>query len=191
MRWYLFLLFVGQSQALVITKASFSLVLSKMPYAQSVHAIHSPQRLYPLCNITDVQVPKFWHDRSTISFMCCNPFTGHEQMRVRMSTTQPNESSLYFFSKEKAMFKVRLQVVPTQQFRCSDMTLEITTFAGESKRVIMNVLATLCEEETLMMMGVAEDPHFQAYRRGVLRGQGSDEFWIIAERVIREYSGDT
>lgn len=35
---------------------------------------------------------------------------------------------------------------------------------------------------------VQEHPHFKEYRRAVLRGKGSDEFWIMAERVLREYS---
>ena len=34
------------------------------------------------------------------------------------------------------------------------------------------------------------DPYFTQYRRAVLRGKdSSSDFWIMAERVIREYSG--
>jgi hypothetical protein len=34
----------------------------------------------------------------------------------------------------------------------------------------------------------AEDPHFKSYRRSVLRGHNSDDFWIMAERVWRKYA---
>lgn len=37
-------------------------------------------------------------------------------------------------------------------------------------------------------MPVQENRNFTEYRRGVLRGRGSDEFWIMAERVMREYT---
>jgi hypothetical protein len=33
-----------------------------------------------------------------------------------------------------------------------------------------------------------ENANFTEYRRGVLRGKGSDDFWIMAERVLREYT---
>lgn len=35
---------------------------------------------------------------------------------------------------------------------------------------------------------VTENANFTEYRRGVLRGKGSDDFWIMAERVIRDYT---
>jgi hypothetical protein len=35
---------------------------------------------------------------------------------------------------------------------------------------------------------IQENANFTEYRRGVLRGKGSDEFWLMAERVLREYT---
>jgi hypothetical protein len=35
---------------------------------------------------------------------------------------------------------------------------------------------------------VQENANFTEYRRGVLRGRGSDEYWLMAERILREYT---
>jgi hypothetical protein len=35
---------------------------------------------------------------------------------------------------------------------------------------------------------VKENANFTEYRRGVLRGKGSDDFWLMGERVLREYT---
>ena len=37
-------------------------------------------------------------------------------------------------------------------------------------------------------MPLKENPHFKEYRRSVLRGRNSDDFWIMAERIWRTYT---
>ena len=44
------------------------------------------------------------------------------------------------------------------------------------------------EDQLGYRLPVKENANFTEYRRAVLRGKGSDEFWIMAERVLREYS---
>ena len=35
---------------------------------------------------------------------------------------------------------------------------------------------------------VHENANFTQYRRAVLRGKGSDEYWIMGERILRDYT---
>ena len=176
---HVFLLLCVTDALVVMNKASFSFRLDRMPYAKGVHLIHSPQQLYPSCNITEVLEPKYTERRSSISFACCNAFTRNEKMSVRMFATQPNESNLIFFKAGRAVYRVRLAVAPAKRFLSCELTVEVTNFA-QGMLMAMTKPHLFC---------TAEDKHFQEYRRGVLRGhEGSDDFWIMAERVMDKYS---
>ena len=43
-------------------------------------------------------------------------------------------------------------------------------------------------EEQDGYLSVKENANFTEYRRGVLRGRGSEEYWLMAERILREYT---
>jgi hypothetical protein len=82
-----------------------------------------------------------------------------------------------------------------QSFLSHRLCLDITFFAtSEAFRATIKGLLPIflfvngMEDQRGYHLPVKENANFTEYRRGVLRGQGSDFFWIMAERVLREYT---
>ena len=84
---------------------------------------------------------------------------------------------------------------PTQAFLSHRLRLDVTFFAGnQALRATLKSLMPIfmfvsgMADQCGYRMPVKENANFTEYRRGVLRGKGSDEFWLMAERVLREYT---
>ena len=84
---------------------------------------------------------------------------------------------------------------PTQAFLSHRLRLDVTFFAGnQALRATLKSLMPIfmfvsgMEDQCWYRMPVKENANFTEYRRGVLRGKGSDEFWLMAERILREYT---
>ena len=196
-----------------LTKATLHFDFHNIPYATGVHHIHSPEHISqthklgaPFFHIDSVKEPKVSADgKASIGFTCSTLVT--KGMRVRMFSTQPNESNLLFFKDNRALYRVRFSVIPIRAFLSHRLTLDVHFFSGSSEyratlkslmpifmfingmedRVAMLARSTGCYYDGALANH--EHPHFTQYRRAVLRGKSSDEFWIMAERVMREYSG--
>lgn len=75
------------------------------------------------------------------------------------------------------------------------LRLDVTFFTGNhafraTVKSLMPIFLFVngMEDQIGYRLPVKENANFTEYRRAVLRGKGSDEFWIMAERVLREYS---
>ena len=67
--------------------------------------------------------------------------------------------------------------------------MDVTFFSASDTRLrSLLPIFFFVDSLELQPMLVHEHPHFKAYRRAVLRGHDSDDFWIMAERVWRQYS---
>ena len=84
---------------------------------------------------------------------------------------------------------------PTQAFLSHRLRLDVTFFAGnQALRATLKSLMPIfmfvsgMEDQCRYRMPVKENANFTEYRRGVLRGKGSDEYWLMAERILREYT---
>ena len=195
-----------------LTKATLYFDFHRIPYAAGVHHIHSPQHISevhkigaPFFQIERVEAPKCSETKSSIAFTCSTLFI--KAMRVRMFASQPNESNLLFFKDGRALYGVRFTVTPIHAFLSHRLRVDVTFFSGSSAqratlKSLMPVFMFINGMEDRLAMAarqngcylddglrtVREYPEFTQYRRFVLRGKSSDEFWIMAERVMREYS---
>ena len=85
---------------------------------------------------------------------------------------------------------------PTQAFLSHRLRLDVTFFftGNQALRATLKSLMPIfmfvsgMEDQCGYRMPVKENANFTEYRRGVLRGKGSDEFWLMAERILREYT---
>ena len=158
--------------------------------------------------IDATQPPNISATFASVSFACSTFFM--QDMRVRMFTSQPDVCHMLFFKDTHALYRVKLSVVPLQvsmlkglclfvrlphcvcmlqAFVSHRLLLDITFFSSGGTRLrsllpVLFFVDSLERQPTL----IHEDPHFKTYRRAVLRGHGSDDFWIMAERVWRKYS---
>jgi len=112
-----------------------------------------------------------------------------------MFAAQPNESNLIFFKDNRALYAAKMSVDPLKAFASHRLQLDLTLFTEDNElRAAIKTLVPLILYVSNMTEEISfenENPLFAQYRRAVLRSKRSDEFWIIAERVISEYSGDT
>jgi hypothetical protein len=166
----------------------------------------------PFFKIDSVSRPNLSsRDRTSISFVCSTLFI--KDMRVRMFSHQPNESNMLFFKDGRALYGVRFTVVPTkvllvsidlqppthplpaQSFLSHRLRLDVTFFKGnEHFRATLKSLMPIfmfvngMEDQCGYRLPPKENANFTEYRRGVLRGKGADEYWLMAERILREYT---
>jgi hypothetical protein len=186
---------------MTLRKATLHFEFANIPYAAGVHHIHSPEQIAethrlgtPLFRIDSVEPPRIAADRSSISFVCSTVFA--RNVRVRMFTTQPSVSNLVFFKDNRALYSVRLSVVPLRAFTSHRLRLDMALFTEDKAlratiKSLMPLILFVNRISDLVSIDLLhENPLFREYRRAVLRGKSSDEFWIMAERVMREYSGD-
>lgn len=85
-----------------------------------------------------------------------------------------------------------------QAFLAHRLTVEVTFFATENRfrATIKGLLPVFfflvrlsgMKEYRYSAAPAPENANFSEYRRGVLRGKTSNEFWIMAERIIRDYT---
>jgi len=82
-----------------------------------------------------------------------------------------------------------------QAFTSHRLRLDVTFFSSNvafrtTLKSLMPIFMFInsMEDQVGYSMPVQENANFTEYRRGVLRGKGSDEFWLMAERVMREYT---
>lgn len=82
-----------------------------------------------------------------------------------------------------------------QAFLSHRLRLDVTFFSGTAAfRATLKSLLPLfmfvngMEDQVGFRMPVEENANFTEYRRGVMRGNSSDEVWLIAQRVLREYT---
>ena len=103
-----------------LSKVSLSFDLHRIPYAAGVQHIHSPEYIAethnlgaPLFRIDSVRRPDLRSaERTSIVFTCSTLFI--KGVRVRMFSRQPNESNLLFFKDGRALYGVKLMVIPTK-----------------------------------------------------------------------------
>jgi hypothetical protein len=199
-----------------LSRVSLQFEFPTVPYAAAIHHIHSPEKLAemhglgaPFFRIDDTHPPRISPSATSISFNC-STFFMHD-MHVRMFTSQPDVSHLLFFKERQALYRIKLSVVPlqvclvclwlyrslihmrAQAFTSHRMLMEILFFEHGSTRLrsllpIFHFVEGLDSPMYPRYPRLVEDPHFKAYRRTVLRGEHSDDFWIMAERVWREYT---
>ena len=171
--------------AMSLSKASLTFDFRRIPYAAGIHRIHQPP---PLFTIEHVDPPSMTPNKTAILFTCSTACL--RGARVRMFTSRPDESNLFFFKDNRAMYGVRLSVAPTRAFESHRMQVDVTFF--ENGGALRNLVPMVMLVESLQAFKLDDtdrlDPFFTQYRRAVLRGKGSSDFWIMAERVIREYS---
>lgn len=174
--------------AATLSRTTFDFDFPSTPYTQGVHRIHSPERICsPLFKLGTVDKPFFENSRASISFSCSTPFISN--MRVRMFTSEPQQSNLFFFKDGRALYVVRLRAIPTNAFQAHRLQLEITFCGSEPNRAVLKSLLPILFMVTRSAENrtAADNCYLAEYRRGVLRG--TDDFWVVAERVIRTYFG--
>jgi len=186
---------------MALSRVSLHFDFGRIPYAAGIQHIHSPEHVSemhqlgaPFFRIESVDQPNLsLPGRTSISFSCSTPFMKH--LRVRMFSQQPNESNLLFFKDSRALYAVKFTVIPTKAFLSHRLRLDTTFFTadGAASRATLKSLLPIFMfvnrmEEDEYRVPVKENANFTEYRRGVLRGKGSDDFWIMAERVLREYT---
>ena len=210
-----------------LTKASLHFGFPGVPYAAGVHHIHSPEHIAdthklgaPFFKIESVDKPRNKDtDKVSIAFTCSTLFI--KNMRVRLFSSQPNESNLLFFKDGCALYGAKFTVTPTKAFLSHRLRLDVCFFSGNSmyrttlKRLLPMFMFINGMEDRLALAASrheattggrrrsddakqapknegeekkTEHPHFTEYRRLVLRGANKDEFWSMAERIMREYS---
>ena len=185
-----------RSPAMSMQKASLSFEFPRIPFAAGIQHIHSPEYFAgihgvpsEMFRIESVGEPKVLDSRTTVTFNCSTLFV--PQMRVRMFSSQPDESNLLFFKDDRALYGMRFKVGPTRAFKSHRLHVEFSFFDAlgrpEAKSLLPIFLFFSRMESDCCIPIVRENRNFTRYRRAVLRGKGSDEFWIMAERVIREY----
>jgi len=184
---------------MALRRATLNFEFPDIPYAAAVHYIHSPEQMAgahklgaPLFQIESVEAPRIGTDKSSISFVCS--FMLAKTVRVKMFAVQPNESNLIFFKGNRAMYAMKMSVDPLRAFASHRLRLDLTLFSEDKAlRTTIKTLMPLMLYVNYMgelQSFQGENPLFAQYRRAVLRSKSSDEFWIIAERVMREYSGE-
>ena len=187
---------------MTLSKASLHYEFEHIPYAAGIQHIHSPEHMSAthrlgaqLFQIDRVDRPDLSQaDRTSIAFVCSTPFI--RGMRVRMFARQPNESNLLFFKDGRALYGVKLTVTPTKAFLSHRLRLDVSFFTGGAAfRTTLKSLLPLFmfvnrmeDDPCAAPAAFKENANFTEYRRGVLRGKGSDEYWIMAERVLSEYT---
>ena len=113
----------GRNKALIkmtLSKVSLFFDFDRVPYAAGIQHIHSPEHVSethrlgaPFFKVESVEEPKVTLDRKTsICFTCSTLFM--KDMRVRMFSHQPNESNMYFFKDNRALYGVKFSVIPTK-----------------------------------------------------------------------------
>ena len=177
-------------------KITLNFEFCRIPYAAGIQHIHSPEYFASAHNLgpaffklESVDVPRFTDTKTAIAFNCSTLFVKH--MHVRMSSCQPNESNLRFFKEGQALYTLRFGITPTKAFTSHRLRMELTfhsKFHKASVKSLLPIFLFFGGIEAGHRPLVKENANFTQYRRAVLRGRGSDEFWIMAERVIREYS---
>ena len=179
------------------SKASLFFDFNQIPFAAGIQHIHSPEyfagahNLAPaMFEIESVGAPRCLDAKTTITFNCSTLFLKH--LCVRMSSSQPNESNLLFFKDGRALYGLRFTVIPARAFMAHRLQLDVTFFTDSRLyradiKSLMPIFLFLNGMDDCYQPTVAENANFTRYRRAVLRGQGSSEFWIMAERVIRAY----
>jgi len=182
---------------MALRRATLNFEFPDIPYAAAVHYIHSPEQMAhklgaPLFQIESVEPPRIGADKSSILFVCSFVFA--KNLRVKMFAAQPNESNLIFFKDNRALYAAKMSVDPLKAFASHRLQLDLTLFTEDNElRAAIKTLVPLILYVSNMTEEISfenENPLFAQYRRAVLRSKSSDEFWIIAERVMREYSGD-
>ena len=175
-------------------KVTLNFEFGRIPYAAGIQHIHSPEYFASthgpaLFQLDSVDAPRIMDAKTAVSFNCSTLFV--RDLRVRMSSCQPNESNLLFFKDGRALYALRLSVAPTRAFLSHRLQVDLS-FHSELHKADLKSLVPIFMffrglEDHYQPL-VQENANFTAYRRAVLRGRGSDEFWIMAERVIREYN---
>ena len=192
--------FLSRCSMAALSRATFHFDFPHIPYAAGVHHIHSPEHISeahglgaPFFRVEGVDPPCIMPKKSSISFVCSTPFA--KNMRVRMFATQPNESNLFFFKDNRALYGVRFSVVPMRAFTSHRLCVDMTAFSEGNgaiktlaRTLLPIVLLVRAVDDTIGCSPEHENEHFKEYRRAVLRGKCSDEFWIMAERVMSDYS---
>lgn len=105
---------------MTLSKVSLFFDFDRVPYAAGIQHIHSPEHVSethrlgaPFFKVESVEEPKVTLDRKTsICFTCSTLFM--KDMRVRMFSHQPNESNMYFFKDNRALYGVKFSVIPTK-----------------------------------------------------------------------------
>ena len=167
---------------LAVSKATLHFEFKRIPYAAGVHHIHSPEYLSDVHNlgghffrIDEVDAPRLCtNGKVSVMFNCSTIFI--RNMRVRMFASQPNESVLRAFTAHRLRMDITF-------FDASRATLKsllpVFFFVDGIRRDRYDFRSDV----------LTEHAHFTQYRRAVLRGESSDDFWIMADRVMRNYSG--
>lgn len=138
-----------------LTKATLFFDFRHVSYAAGVHRIHMPPLLF---TIDSVDPPSMTENKTAISFGCS--FMGRP-MRVRMFTSQPNESNLFFFSNRRAVYGIRMSLAPTHAFESHRLQMDVTLFEGGTvmKNAIPMMMFVESVEKKVKFTLIAFDCH--------------------------------
>jgi hypothetical protein len=104
---------------MALSQMSLQFEFPTIPYAAAIHHIHSPEHMAelhglgaPLFTINHIHPPNVSSSPSitSISFDCSTIFM--QNMQVSMFTSQPDVSNMLFFKDKRALYQVKLSVVP-------------------------------------------------------------------------------
>ena len=106
-----------------LSKATLFFDFRHIPYATGVHRIHKPP---PLFSIEHVDPPSMTPNKTAILFTCSTACL--RSVKVRMFTSRPDESNLFFFKDNRAVYGVRLAVAPLRAFDSHRLRMDVTLF---------------------------------------------------------------
>lgn len=185
-----------RATTMCLERISLHFDFNRIPFAAGIQHIHSPEYFAGTHNIgpllfelESVGEPQCTPSKTSITFNCSTLFAKH--MCVRMFSRQPNESNLLFFKDGRAVYTLKFTVSPTKAFTAHRLQMDLNfhaDFHRPTAKSLLPIFMFLSSLDNDYQPLVHENANLTQYRRAVLRGRGSSEFWIMAERVIREYN---
>lgn len=127
-----------------LSKATLFFDFRHIPYATGVHRIHKPP---PLFSIEHVDPPSMTPNKTAILFTCSTACL--RSVKVRMFTSRPDESNLFFFKDNRAVYGVRLAVAPLRAFDSHRLRMDVTLF--EDGHAIRNLLPMMMLIESMQV----------------------------------------
>ena len=165
-----------------VSRISLACDFPRVPYEVGVAHIHSPEHISethrlgaPFFKLDGVSRPNLTAaSRASVTFSCSTLLM--KQMCVRMFTDRPNESNLLFIdARGRALYRVRLVVLPTQGFSSHRLIIEISLFTGWLPAFVVAALMPVFLlinglEDRIAFGGCGHrsDPRFAEYRRMVM-----------------------
>jgi hypothetical protein len=169
-----------------VNKIALTYDFPRVPFEVGVAHIHSPEHISethrlgaPFFRLDEVCAPKYGGSRASVTFFCSTLFM--KRICVRMFTDQPNHSNLLFIDAQgRALYRVRLVVVPTQGFSSHQLVIEISLFTGWFPALVVAALMPIFLlinglEDRIAFGGggYGSDPRLSEYRRIVMGKLGS------------------